>query len=80
MLTPLETIIVNSIKKNYELRLPMTIGGVKLSGEEVLTLIGLLEPKVVTSHIVHSIDISNVQELLQTIEEFNANHRNTDSR
>lgn len=80
MRTSKESVIINSFKQAKELNLPITIGGSPLSREEVVTLLSLLEPTVPTTHVVHSVDISNVRELLQAIEEFNARPRNTNAR
>ena len=79
MKTSKESIIINSFKQAKELNLPITVGGSHLSREEVVTLLSLLEPTIPTTQIVHSIDISNVRELLQAVEEHNAKSRNTDS-
>ena len=80
MLTSKESIVINSFKQAKELNLPITVGRAPLSSEEVITLLHLLEPTTPTSRIIHSIDISNVRELLQAIEEHNGKSRNTDAR
>lgn len=69
-LTEKEENLIHCIKTSRELNLPILIANVKLSNDELDTLIDLLEGK--TTKIVYSVDISNVRELLQTIEEFNA--------
>lgn len=78
MLTTKEELITVSIKKSCALQLPIIVAGIKLTNDELDTLLNLIEPKV--THIVHSIDISNFKELLQAVEELNAKSRNTDTR
>lgn len=77
MLTKKEELLAASIIKSCALQLPITIAGIRLSNDELNTLLDLIEPNV--TRIVHSVDISNVRELLQTVEEHNAKARNTDA-
>lgn len=62
-----ETLIIGSIKQSRELNLAITIAGTTLSRDEVDTLIDLISPKIPTSRVVHSVDISNIQELLEVL-------------
>ena len=75
--TEKEELLAVSIKKSCALQLPIIIAGIKLTNDELDTLLNLIEPKV--SRIVHSVDISNIQELLQAIEEHNAKSRNSNN-
>lgn len=65
MLTSKEELLTVSIKKSCALQLPIVIAGIKLTDDELDTLLDLIEPKV--TRIVHSVDISNVRELLEVL-------------
>ena len=67
--TEQEQLLIDAINCGRRLKLPIRIGTSNLSDDELNTLVNLIERPNETIHVVHSVDISNVRELLLMIRE-----------